>query len=119
MMSTLVCEVLDERGYDAIEASDGAAAMAVLQAGTRVDLLVTDIGLPGGMNGRHLADMARRLRPGLLVLFITGYAEAEAGGTDLAETGTDVLTKPFTAQALFSRITGLIGRRGLGSARLD
>jgi PAS domain S-box-containing protein len=108
----LVCEVLEERGYDVIEASDGAGAMAVLQAGTPVDLLVTDIGLPGGMNGRHLADAARRLRPGLLVLFITGYEETEAGGTDVTDVGMDVLTKPFTAQALFSRITGLIGRRG-------
>ena len=71
----LVTEVLQELGYVAIEAADGAAGLTVLQSGTRVDLLVTDVGLPGGMNGREVADAARLMRPDLKVLFITGYAE--------------------------------------------
>ena len=70
----LVADVLEELGYRAIEAQDGASGLQVLQSGTRVDLLVTDVGLPGGMNGRQLADAARRERPDLKVLFITGYA---------------------------------------------
>jgi CheY-like chemotaxis protein len=71
----LVAEVLEELGYIPIEASDGASGLRILQSDARVDLLVTDVGLPGGMNGRQLADAARTTRPDLKVLFITGYAE--------------------------------------------
>ena len=71
----LVTEVLEELGYTAIEAVDGASGLKVLQSDARVDLLVTDVGLPNGMNGRQVADAARVLRPKLKVLFITGYAE--------------------------------------------
>ncbi|MDU6727928.1 MAG: PAS domain-containing protein, partial [Bradyrhizobium sp.] len=71
----LVMEVLDERGYAVIEAKDGPTGLAALQSNARIDLLITDVGLPGGMNGRQLADAARATRPGLKILFITGYAE--------------------------------------------
>jgi CheY-like chemotaxis protein len=71
----LVSEVLAELGYTAIEAAEGSSALRVLQSDTRIDLLVTDVGLPGGMNGRQLADFGRVARPQLKVLFITGYAE--------------------------------------------
>ncbi len=71
----LVTEVLEDLGYRAIEAADGSAGLKVLQSGVRIDLLVTDVGLPGGMNGRQVADAARVARPDLKVLFITGYAE--------------------------------------------
>ncbi len=71
----LVTEVLQELGYIAIEAADGAAGLRVLQSDVRIDLVVTDVGLPGGMNGRQMADAARVTRPGLKVVFITGYAE--------------------------------------------
>ncbi|MDB5963932.1 MAG: domain S-box protein, partial [Polaromonas sp.] len=70
----LVTEVLGDLGYTAIEAADGPAGLKVLQSNARIDLLVTDVGLPG-MNGRQLADAGRGTRPGLKVLFITGYAE--------------------------------------------
>ncbi len=71
----LITEVLQDLGYTAIEAADGASGLEVLQSDVRLDLLVTDVGLPGGMNGRQVADAARVTRPDLKVLFITGYAE--------------------------------------------
>jgi len=104
----LVSEVLVDLGYLAVEAGDGAAGLKVLESGTRIDLLVTDVGLPGGMNGRQVADAARVLRPGLKVLFITGYAENAAVGNGHLDPGMQVLTKPFNMEDLASRIRGLI-----------
>lgn len=71
----LVTEVLSDLGYTAIEAADSQAGLKIMQSDVRIDLLVTDVGLPGGMNGRQMADAARGTRPDLKVLFITGYAE--------------------------------------------
>ena len=104
----LVTEVLEDLGYTAIEAADGAAGLKVLQSDVRIDLLVTDVGLPGGMNGRQVADAARQLRPGLKVLFITGYAENAVLSHGHLEPGMHVLTKPFRMEALASRIKDLI-----------
>ncbi|PZP47879.1 MAG: hybrid sensor histidine kinase/response regulator [Azospirillum brasilense] len=104
----LVTEVLEELGYAAVEAADGASGLRVLQSDMRVDLLVTDVGLPGGMNGRQLADAARTLRPDLKVMFITGYAENAVVGNGYLEPGMHVLTKPFAMEALASRIKDLI-----------
>ena len=104
----LVSEVLEELGYAAVEAADAASALKVLQSDLRLDLLVTDIGLPGGMNGRQLADAARELRQGLKVLFITGYAENAVIGNGHLEPGMHVLTKPFTMEALASRMRDMI-----------
>ena len=100
----LVREVLDEFGYVALEAADGPSGLKVLQAQARIDLLITDVGLPGGMNGRQVADAARTLRPDLKVLFITGYAEKAAVDGGQLEAGMQVLTKPFTLEALTQRI---------------
>ncbi len=66
-----------EQGYRTLEAVDGPSGLRILRSGARIDLLVTDVGLPG-MNGRQLADQARETRPDLKVLFITGYAESVA-----------------------------------------
>ncbi len=104
----LVMEVLEDLGYAAVEAGDGAAGLAVLQTGRRIDLLVTDVGLPGGMNGRQVADAARTLRPELKVLFITGYAENALVSDGQLETGMYVMTKPFAMEALAARITAVI-----------
>ena len=104
----LVTEVLRELGYAPVEAADGPEALAVLRSPARLDLLVSDVGLPGGMNGRQLADAARQLRPGLKVLFITGYAENVALRHGQLEAGMQVLTKPFTLEALASRIRQII-----------
>ncbi|KZB98965.1 Blue-light-activated protein [Methylobacterium radiotolerans] len=106
----LVTEVLEDLGYTAIEAADGAAGLKVLRSDARIDLLVTDVGLPGGMNGRQVADAARVSRPDLKVLFITGYAENAVLGHGHLEPGMQVLTKPFVMEALASRIKDLIGR---------
>jgi CheY-like chemotaxis protein len=73
-----------------------------------VDLLVTDVGLPGGMNGRQLADAARVRRPDLKVLFITGYAESAVIGEGQLKPGMHVLTKPFSLETLGSRISEII-----------
>ena len=104
----LVVEVLEELGYTAIEAADGAAGLRVLQSDARIDLLVTDVGLPGGMNGRQMADAARVSRPDLKVLFITGYAENAVLNYGHLDPGMCVLTKPFAMEALTSRIRDLI-----------
>ena len=106
----LVTEVLEELGYTAIEAADGAAGLRVLQSDVRIDLLVTDVGLPGGMNGRQMANAARAARPGLRVLFITGYAENAVLSHGHLEPGMHVMTKPFAMEALASRIKELIVR---------
>lgn len=104
----LVDEVLDEAGYTVIGAADGAAGIKVLQSGARVELLITDVGLPNGMNGRQVADAARSLRPGLKVLFITGYAENAAVGNGHLEPGMELLTKPFSMEALVAKVGDML-----------
>jgi PAS domain S-box-containing protein len=108
MVRMLVAEVLEELGYAAIEAADGASGLKVLQSDVQIDLLVTDVGLPGGMNGRQMADAGRQHRPELKVLFITGYAENAAIGKDVLEAGTHVLTKPFSMEILANRIKAIV-----------
>jgi PAS domain S-box-containing protein len=100
----LVTEVLQGLGYATLEAADGGTAIRTLQSNARIDLLITDVGLPGGMNGRQVADGGRTLRPDLQVLFITGYAENAVFGKGHLNPGMLVLTKPFTTDDLVSRI---------------
>ncbi len=107
----LVTEVLQDLGYAAIEAADGAAGLRVLQSNAQIDLLVTDVGLPGGMNGRQVADAARVARPSLKVLFITGYAENAVLSHAHLDPGMHVMTKPFAMETLASRIKELIAGR--------
>jgi PAS domain S-box-containing protein len=104
----LVAEVLEELGYAAIEAADGASGLVVLQSDARIDLLITDVGLPGGMNGRQLADAARISRAELKVLFITGYAENAIVGNSQLEPGMQVMIKPFGMDMLATRIKAII-----------
>jgi len=106
----LVTDILADLGYTAIEAADSAAGLKVLQSDVRIDLLVTDVGLPGGMNGRQMADAARVSRPDLKVLFITGYAENAVLGNGHLEPGMAVLTKPFAIDAMATRIRQMIER---------
>ena len=94
--------MLEELGYAAIEAADGRAGLKVLQSDVRIDLLITDVGLPGGMNGRQMAEPRARARPDLKVLFITGYAENAVIGNGHLEPGMQVLTKPFVMTTLAS-----------------
>ena len=104
----LVIEVLSDLGYDVLEAQDAASGLELLQAGAPVALLVTDIGLPGGMNGRQLADAARLLRPALKVLFMTGYAESVVIGDVQLDPGMSILAKPFAMETFASRIKAII-----------
>jgi len=107
----LVTETLGELGYAALEAADGPSGLAILQSDARVDLLVTDVGLPG-LNGRQLADAARLLRPGLRVLFMTGYAHhAAIGQGEALEPGMEIISKPFPLDVLASRIRAMIEAR--------
>ena len=104
----LVAEVLSDAGYSAIEASDGPAGLRILQSTAKINLLITDVGLPGGMNGRQVADAARAVRPHLQVLFITGYAENAALGNGQLEKGMHVMVKPFEMERLAQKIREMI-----------
>jgi CheY-like chemotaxis protein len=104
----LIVDVLQELGYTAIETGDGQSGLKVLQSAVRIDLLITDIGLPGGLNGRQVADAARNLRPELKVLYITGYAENAVLSHGRIDAGMHVLTKPFAMEALASRIRSVL-----------
>ena len=106
----LIAEVLDDMGYKSIEAQDGSSGLKVLQSGTRIDLLITDVGLPGGLNGRQVADAARLLNPDLKVLFITGYAEHAVVGSEGLEAGMAVLTKPFSLDTLSKQVGTMLLR---------
>ena len=103
----LVVEVLGELGYATWEAPDGLAGLRIVQSDARIDLLVTDVGLPG-LNGRQLADQARATRPGLKVLFMTGYAENAAFGSGHLEPGMQMITKPFAVDGLANKIRSII-----------
>ena len=104
----LVVEILTGAGYRVLEAPDGPAGIELLRSDHRIDLLVTDVGLPGGLNGRQVADAGRALRPALKVLFITGYAANAAVGAGHLEEGMEVLTKPFNVAELAQRIRTMI-----------
>lgn len=103
----LIVEELRELGYRAVEAADGPRGLEFLQSKQRIDLLVTDIGLPG-LNGRQVADAARELRPALKILFMTGYAENAALASGFLEPGMEMITKPFAMEALATRIRTMI-----------
>jgi CheY-like chemotaxis protein len=100
----VVRDVLSDLGYAVLEAESGPAGLAIADSGVRIDLLLTDVGLPGGMNGRQLADAARQPSPDLKVLFITGYADAMSVGSGRLEQGMQVMIKPFALEALAARV---------------
>ncbi|KAA2214173.1 PAS domain-containing sensor histidine kinase [Teichococcus oryzae] len=106
----LMGEALRKLGYATLEAADGPTALRLLQGGERLDLMVTDLGLPGGLNGRELAEAARRTQPGLKVLFITGFAEAAGLDARGLDAGTEMLPKPFSLEALATRIRAMLDR---------
>jgi PAS domain S-box-containing protein len=104
----LLMDVLADQGYTVMEAADSVAGLKLLRSDVHIDLLITDVGLPGGMNGRQMADAGREVRPELKTLFITGYAENAALGNGDLGTGMWVLTKPFAVDALTSRVRELM-----------
>jgi CheY-like chemotaxis protein len=104
----LMVDALQDAGYHVLEAWDGPAGLKILQSDARIDLLLTDVGLPGGMNGRQVADAGRSLRPDLKVLFMTGYAENAVLGNGHLDPGMQVITKPFGIEALANRVRDMI-----------
>jgi PAS domain S-box-containing protein len=107
----MVVEVLRDLGYATIEAADDRVAIPVLESGQRVDLLVTDVGLPG-LNGRQIADFARMQRKNLKVLFITGYAEEAAMRDGFLEPGMEIIAKPFSVEGLAGRLKRIAASPG-------
>jgi PAS domain S-box-containing protein len=104
----MITDVLTDGGYHVIEAPDGPSGLKVIQSNARIDLLVTDVGLPGGMNGRQVADAGRALRPELKILFVTGYAENALVGNGLLDHGMQVITKPFSIEIFANKVRDLI-----------
>jgi len=104
----LLTDVLGDLGCTLIEAADSLTGLKLLQSDVGIDLLITDVGLPGGMNGRQMADAGREVRPGLKTLFITGYAESAALGNSSLGAGMQVLTKPFSIDILATRVLELL-----------
>jgi CheY-like chemotaxis protein len=103
----LIAEVLRELGYALIEAANAEMAMPILASNVRLDLMITDVGLPG-LNGRQLAEIGRRHRPQLKVLFVTGYAEHATNRGDFLLPGMKMVTKPFSLEAVAITIREMI-----------
>jgi PAS domain S-box-containing protein len=107
VVRAVILEMLQEQGYRTREAVDGPSGLRILRNPERIDLLVTDVGLPG-MNGRQLADQARETRPDLKILFITGYAESAAIAAGFLQPGMEMITKPFDLDNLSQRIRSMV-----------
>ena len=105
IVRSIAAERLRELGYHVLEAADGPAALHLLDGGAQVDMLVTDVGLPNGMNGRQVAEAVRERRPELPLLFITGYA-----GIELPP-GSEVIDKPFDLNILARKVQTSLSRR--------
>jgi CheY-like chemotaxis protein len=111
VVRSLIVEVLGDLGYQAIEAADGPSGLAILMGPRKIDLLVTDIGLPG-LNGRQVADAARVHRPELKVLLMTGYAENALAVANMLDAGMALITKPFAIEDLTERLREMMGPAG-------
>ncbi|MEQ1941679.1 ATP-binding protein [Mesorhizobium sp. VNQ89] len=110
LIRMLAAEQLEELGYTVIEAGDGPSALKILNSQRPISLLITDVGLPGGMNGRQVADAARVSRPGMEVLFVTGYAENAVLSHGHLDAGMHVITKPFQMDVFARRVKELIAK---------
>ncbi len=95
---------LRDLGYQVLEASDGPSALEIIEGGAKIHLLVTDVGLPNGMNGRQVSEAARERLPSVPALFITGYA-----GVELPQ-GSEVIQKPFNLDILAQRVQSALKR---------
>ena len=106
-LRVVMADILVDIGYEVLEAQDGPSALKILEAGVQLNLLITDVGLPGGMNGRQIADAARSLYPNLNILFVTGYAENAAIGSGQIAPGMQVMTKPFSIDEFARRVKSM------------
>jgi CheY-like chemotaxis protein len=103
----LAAEALRDLGYRVMEAVDGPEALRLLgEDGAQIDLLVSDVGLPHGLNGRQVAEIARERRPNLPVLFVTGYAGSVL--QDQLAPGMEVIDKPFALGVLTAKIAAML-----------
>ena len=105
----LVMQVLEELGYRGVETADGRQAVPILESSRKIDLLISDVGLPG-LNGRQLAEIARETRPDLPILFMTGYAKQAADQAAFLGGGMEIITKPFAIEQLGRRIGEILRR---------
>jgi len=105
----LVMQVLEELGYRGIETADGRQAVPILESSRHIDLLISDVGLPG-LNGRQLAEIARERRPDLPILFMTGYAKQAADQAAFLDGGMEIISKPFAIEQLGRRIGEILQR---------
>ncbi|HAW25160.1 MAG TPA: hybrid sensor histidine kinase/response regulator, partial [Pseudomonas sp.] len=110
VVRSLVVEVLNDLGYETLEAGEASEALEITESQQRIDLMVSDVGLPG-MNGRQLAEIVRQQRPGLKVLFATGYAESFAAN-DLLGPDMAVMTKPFAIDAFALKVGEMLSPHG-------
>jgi CheY-like chemotaxis protein len=102
------CDTLRELGYTVTAAQNGQAGLKLLEVTPDVRVLFTDVGLPGGMNGRQLAEEARKHRPDLKVLFTTGYARNAIVHDGRLDPGVELITKPFTQAALAEKLREIL-----------
>ena len=107
-VNKLAVEALEERGYRVISAPDGPTALRMLDDAPHIDMLLTDVVLPAGMNGRQLSDEVLRRRSGIKVLFVTGYTRNAIIHHGRLDPDIDLLTKPFTADALTRKIRQIL-----------
>lgn len=105
----LITEVLLELGYSVIEVGDSRGALPIISSDARLDLIVSDVGLPG-MDGKKIAEIARQYRPGVRVLFVTGYAEHAKVRDQFVGEGMDMITKPFALDALGLKIREMLAQ---------
>jgi CheY-like chemotaxis protein len=100
--------IVSELGYRVLEAANGGSALQIVERHPEIALLFTDVGLPGGMNGRQLVDAARKVRPNLKVVFTTGYARNAIVHDGRLDPGVSLLPKPFTYAAVASKISDIL-----------
>jgi CheY-like chemotaxis protein len=103
----LIVEVLGELGYQVLQAGDGEQALAHVKAPGPIDMMISDVGLPG-LNGRQVAEIARTIRPGLRVLFVTGYAAKATVRSNFLEPGMELISKPFNMSELSAKISTML-----------
>jgi PAS domain S-box-containing protein len=106
----LIVEALAELGYRALQASNGDGALVHIKSQTPIELLITDVGLPG-LNGRQVAEIARKTRPDLPVLFVTGYAPNAAVRANFLDPGMEMISKPFAMGELGARVGAMLAER--------
>ncbi|MCH8999350.1 MAG: type II toxin-antitoxin system prevent-host-death family antitoxin [Proteobacteria bacterium] len=109
---SFVTNALRGLGYDVLEADDGPSVLSLLDDMPEIDLLVSDVVLPGGMNGLQIAEAIRKLRPRIKVLFTSGYAQSAIVHHGQLDEGVELLAKPFTREALARRVREVLDAAG-------